>query len=210
VSPYGISIVGLVLLASSLSAQRRFDVTPLFGFRGSEPIPLSYETPGSEQTGDVKLAPGASFAVAAGIRYDTLNVIEFRWTRQSTEMTNARQSTARPPFEIGARLDQYHGDFTREYELEEHRLIRPFIIGSVGATRLTTPLSSFTRMSFGLGGGVKVFPTSRFGIRMQAQWLPLWLNPKVEGFVCGGGCIVVLGGRLAHQAEVSIGPVFSF
>ncbi len=199
-----------MLSAPPLAAQRRFDVTPLFGYRGSEAIPLSYETAENEPAGSVKLAPGSSFAVAAGVRYDSLNVIEFRWTRQSTEMTNSKPGIARPPFQLGARLDQYHGDFTREYELEEHRLIRPFIIGSVGATRITTPLSSFTRVSFGLGGGVKVFPTPRFGIRIQAQWLPLWLDPKVEGFVCGGGCVVVLGGRVSHQAEVSIGPVFSF
>jgi hypothetical protein len=25
--------------------------------------------------------------------------------------------------------------------------------------------------------------------------LPIWVNPEVNAFVCGGGCVVRLGGR---------------
>jgi hypothetical protein len=67
---------------------------------------------------------------------------------------------------------------------------------------------SLIRISFGIGAGVKLFPHSRFGIRVQAQWLPIWVSPKIKGFVCGGG--VALGGKVVHQGEVSVGPFFRF
>ncbi len=52
---------------------------------------------------------------------------------------------------------------------------------------------------------------SFIGFRVQAQWLPIWVNPEVKAFACGGGgCVVVLGGRLVHQGEISIGPIFRF
>lgn len=196
------------LAATTLAAQRRFDVTPLVGYRGSESIPTSPEE--GQPAGKVRIAPGTTLGAAVGFRYEGLNVIEFRWTRQTTDLTYEGQEFPSARVKTSGRMDQYHGDFTREYELEEQPRIRPFIIGSVGATRISTVNSGLTRFSFGLGGGVKVFLAPRFGLRMQAQWLPIWMNPKVEGFVCGGGCIVALGGRLVHQAEVSIGPVFSF
>jgi hypothetical protein len=80
----------------------------------------------------------------------------------------------------------------------------------VGVTRVADGGSSFTRFSFGLGGGLNLRLHSHLGLRFQAQWLAIWIEPKVKAFACGGGCIVVPGGPLTNQGEVSIGPIFRF
>jgi hypothetical protein len=109
-------------------------------------------------------------------------------------------------------LDQFHGDFTREFVLEDLKGLRPYLTASVGATHFGTTNDGFTRFSFGFGTGLKVLLNSRFGLRFQAQWLPIWVDPEVRGLACGSGsgCIVVLSGKLIEQFEVSAGPVFRF
>jgi hypothetical protein len=198
-----------MLAAAILPAQRRFDITPLVGFRGSESIPIAADASTGDVTAKAHLAARGTLGIAVGYRYNDQDVIEFRWIRQRTDLSFSGAVPV-PHANFNARLDQYHGDFTHEYAFEDRPHVRPFIIGSVGATSVTTALSRFTRMSFGLGGGAKFFVTPRFGFRVQAQWLPIWVNPKVNGFICGGGCVVSLGGRLVSQGEVSVGPIFSF
>ncbi|HEU0006723.1 MAG TPA: hypothetical protein VFS12_12090, partial [Terriglobia bacterium] len=95
--------------------------------------------------------------------------------------------------------------------LDEVTDLRPFVMASVGATHLGSSSNGFTRFSFGIGTGLKITVNSRLGVRVQAQWLPIWVQPEVSSFACGfGGCIAVLSGRLTQQFEVSAGPVFRF
>ena len=50
----------------------------------------------------------------------------------------------------------------------------------------------------------------RYGLRMQAEWLPLVINPEVSSLVCGGGCVVHLNATLVSQGEIAVGPIFRF
>jgi hypothetical protein len=197
----------LLVLVCPAAAQRRFDVTPLFGYRS--PLITDIEKDG-QSGGEARLAADSSVGLAAGVRWEDTAVVEFRFTRQNTQtaFTGIPLPQAAPL--LSTRLEQYHADFTREFPLENAPGVRPFLTGSVGLTRFAWPGRSTSRMSFGPGGGWKYFPVKWFGLRVQAQWLPVWLNPQVKGLVCGAGCVVVIGGKLADQFEVSFGPTFSF
>lgn len=146
-----------------------------------------------------------SYGVAAGVRLDEENLIEFRWARQNTRVHLENSATSTKVI-----LDQYQGDFTHEYILDKWpQSARPFIIGSVGATHFGGETNSATRFSFGLGGGVKLYFHRHLGLRIQGEWLPVVLNPAVT-FVCGGGCIVHVNATLVSQGEIVAGPVFRF
>jgi hypothetical protein len=187
---------------------QRFDVTPLVSYRFGGTFDINPD--GQQSAGQAKLQDSAAYGIAAGFRFDEESLVEFRWTRQRTDLDFDALTTIPSGLQQKAMLDQFHGDFTREYIMEDYKWARPFVIGSVGATRVALSSASFTRFSFGLGAGVKFFPHPRLGLRIQAEWLPIWVNPEIKGFACGGGCVVALGGRLASQGEVSIGPVFRF
>jgi hypothetical protein len=184
----------------------RFDITPLIGYRTGISSPIQPQVRGSNAR--VLFDANPSYGLAFGVRLDEVNVVEFRWARQDTSyhledavITSTRQRAV---------LDQFHGDFTHEYIFDDWPRSRPFIMGSVGATHVSgASNSSFTRFSFGLGGGVKVFVNRHFGFRVQAEWLPLWVDPQVT-LVCGGGCLVRLGGYVSSQGEVTIGPLLRF
>ncbi|HEX2524216.1 MAG TPA: hypothetical protein VHP35_19060 [Terriglobia bacterium] len=193
--------------AESLEIQG-IEVTPFIGGRFGGTFEVQPEG-GAEVR--ASLNDATSYGVAAGIRYDDFSVIEFRWTRAKSAL---RLGTGINPLSTSVAdvtLNQFHGDFTREFPLEEVKRLRPFLMASVGATHLGAANDGFTRFSFGLGTGLKLFLNSKLGIRVQAQWLPIWVEPEVRSFACGfGGCIVVLSGRLTEQFEVSAGPVFHF
>jgi hypothetical protein len=53
---------------------------------------------------------------------------------------------------------------------------RPFVMGSAGATHVSSSTNiNFTRFSFGIGGGVRLYASRHLGFKIQAEWLPvLW------------------------------------
>jgi hypothetical protein len=186
----------------------RFDVTPLVGYRTIMSFPTG-ESGLVGSTPHLILDASPSYGMAAGARLDEEDLIEFRWARQDTHI---HLEGSAPFTNDKLVLNQFLGDFTHEYILDQWPpWARPYVIGSVGATHVAGGTNgSFTRFSFGLGGGVKVFPTRHLGFRAQGEWIPLVVNPEVRSFICGGGCVVHLSGTLVSQGEISIGPVFRF
>jgi hypothetical protein len=186
-----------------------FDISPQVGYR-TNMRPLTEQPVDEEFPIRVSIDSNPSFGVAFGIRYNDEDMVEFRWARQRTNMTitGTPAGISRP----AVILDQYHFDFSHEYVPQEWpHWVRPYIIGSVGLTHVSSTINtvSFTRFSFGLGGGVKAFPFQRLGFKLQAQWLPLWVSPEITAF-CRFGCVIHLSGQVTHQGEVTIGPVFRF
>jgi hypothetical protein len=171
---------------------------------------LNLRPEGQEAQGKATLLDSPAYGIAAGYRFDEESLVEFRWTRQNTDVQLEGLSAVPLGLRQKATLDQFHLDFTHEYFMDDYPWTRPFVLGSAGATHIGFSSSSFTRFSFGLGAGVKFLLHPRFGLRIQAEWLPIWVTPEIRGFVCSGGCVAALGGRLVNQGEVSIGPIFRF
>jgi hypothetical protein len=205
-------LAGSLLTAELVCAQnfgiQGFEVTPFIGGRFGGTFEIQ---PDGAAEVRASLNDAVSYGVSAGVRFDDLSMIEFSWTRAKSGL-RFETGTNPPTTSLGdVTLNQFHGDFTREFILEEMRGLRPFLMASVGATHLGTSNDGFTRFSFGLGTGLKVLLNSKLGVRIQAQWVPIWVDPEVRGFACGGGgCIAVLSGKLTQQFEVNVGPVFRF
>lgn len=185
----------------------RFDITPLIGYRTSITFPIGEG--GRETNSNVIFDARPSYGIAVGGRLNEEDLIEIRWARQDSHV---HTEGSIPYATQKVVLEQLQGDFTHEYILEDWPLwARPFVMGSVGATHLGAGTgSSFTRFSFGLGGGIKVYFKRHFGLRVQAEWLPIVVNPEVSAFVCGGGCVVRLSGTAVSQGEFVAGPLFRF
>jgi|SRR5215831_17078292 len=205
--------MGILLTAVPVSAQDRliqsFELTPFIGGRFGGTLEIQPES-GPEVRASLRDA--TSYGVSAGVRFDDLSMIEFSWTRaRSTLRFEPVVNPLAAPLG-NVTLDQFHGDFSREFVLEDLKTLRPYLTASVGATHFGAVNDGFTRFSFGFGTGLKLLLNSKFGLRFQAQWLPIWVDPEVRGLACGSGsgCIVVLSGKLIEQFQVSVGPVFRF
>lgn len=92
---------------------------------------------------------------------------------------------------------------------------RPFIVATVGASRFEPDDSSFdseTFFAFGIGGGYKIAPTSRIGLRLEGRLFGSVLDSDEAVFCRSGGavsgCLVSVSGSVVWQWEVTAGLVF--
>src|SRR5215472_2342690 len=124
------------------------DFTPFIGYRTSMSFPIEPHVSGTNPS--VVLDASPSFGASFGVRLQEDGLVEVRWARQDSYLQSNGIS---PPFpRQHVILDQFHGDFSREYTLDELRpWAKPFVLLSVGATHVSNhPDLSFTRFSFGI------------------------------------------------------------
>ena len=207
---------GALLFASLVSAHgQKYEITPLVGatFWGT----LKLEQLGIRNF-DAHVGDSFSFGVAGGFRFDAedcerCNLIEGRCLRQNTHLGLRQDPLVPTPLTAAAfhpslTIDRFLGDFTREWNIQDVKIIKPFLTASVGVARMSTPASNATRFVFGIGTGFKIFPKRHWGIRFQAEYLPI--VPASQRVVCAVSCIVALGGGVMNQLELNVGPAFRF
>jgi hypothetical protein len=208
-------VVAIVATAAPAGAQyaqiQSFEVTPFIGARLGGTLDIQPDQPAPTEA---QFTDAMSYGFSAGVRFDDLSLVEFRWT-QSTSALRFDAPFGFLGTSVGnVTLNQFHADFTREFFIPDMPGLHAFLTGSLGVTHMGAAQDGFTRFSFGLGAGLKQFLGSRFAVRAEAQWLPVLLDPSVSGFACGtiqlGGCLVVLKGELVQQFHLSIGPVVRF
>jgi hypothetical protein len=210
-----IATLALKALSPSLGAQEqpeskplRFDFTPFIGYRTSMSFPIEPPVTGANPRVLVDQSP--SYGVSFGVRLHEQNdLVEMRWARQDSFLRS--EDIAPQPPRQRVLLDQFHGDFSHEYLVESWpSWAGPFVMASIGATHVSSGANiNFTRFSFGIGGGLRLYASRHFGFKIQAEWVPVFADPKVA-FVCGAGCIVHVGGTLSSQGEVFTGPILRF
>ena len=188
-----------------------FEVTPVVGVRFGGTFDVRTEAPLQTQA---TWQDASSYGLAAGVRFDDYSMVEFRWTQSTSTLRFDAPVALLGASLVGVTLNQFHADFTREFDIPEVKGLRSFLTGSVGATHVSAAHDAFTRFSYGFGAGLKEFLGSRFAIRAEAKWLPILIDPEVGAWACGtvglGGCLVVLNGPMVQQFELSVGPVVRF
>ena len=222
-SGFRLSRLLVMLLVSFVAAHgQRFEVSPFVGG-------ILGGTWRLEQQGvpnyDAHLGSGLSYGITGGIRFDGddweedgyckyCNSIAFRWVRQNSHLGVTQDplvaTPVNPSFHPAVTVDHFLSDFTHEWAVQESKKINPFLTVSLGAARTATPEASTIRFVFGIGGGVKVFPSRHWGFKFEAEYLPIVMQAELQRVVCAGGCVVALDGGLMNQFQFSAGPAFRF
>ena len=215
-----LSLMVMLLLfvpSLALSAQEstettplRFDFTPFAGYRSTMTFPVEPHVTGMHPR--VVLEASPSFGFSFGLRLlpnREEDLIEVRWARQDSYLHTEEITTAFSRRRVV--LNQFHGDFSHEPRIEDWpNWVKPFVLASIGATRLSsTSAVSFARFSFGLGGGIRIYPSRHLGFKLQAEWLPVLASPQVA-FVCAAGCVIHVAGSAASQGEAFVGTFIRF
>jgi hypothetical protein len=202
-------------VAGIVSAQspQRWEASWLPGFRSNGFIKLD-STPGVPYT-KAGVGTGYSNTFTGGYRINDQNLVEFRWTRQSPDI-EFEDASGTVGQTLGSTLNQYAGDFTYEFNPENNEKFHPYILGSLGVTRLGVSDKTHTRLHFGIGVGAKYWFMKNVGVRVQGAWMPTYWKRTTGGFACGINtingttCVFATGGQFIHQVEFSAGPVFRF
>ncbi len=216
IGAFVVLVMMLLALPSALSAQEplpepkplRFDLTPFIGYRTSMSFPIEPRVSGTDPR--VTLDASPSYGISFGMRLATEgDLVEMRWARQDSYVHSEDITPQLPRQRVV--LDQFHGDFSHETAIEDWASwARPYVLASVGATHVSgTTNVGFTRFSFGIGAGIRFYASRHLGFKIQAEWLPVFVDPNVA-FICGSGCIVHAGGTAISQGEIFVGPILRF
>ena len=130
---------------------------------------------------------------------------EVFWTQQSSALRLETGAGSADLFTMTVR--QLYGNAVRQFAAVDARL-RPFVFAGLGATFLSADdLQSETKLSLGLGGGVKYFPWKAIGVRGHFRYKPTMLNDEDAGDFCDpfGFCQGAL-----QQIEFAVGAIVRF
>lgn len=199
------TIVTLALLAPSVQAGERFELTPFFGFRFSGSI----DDIGTPFISKLDIKDSEAYGLTVGFNLTENAQIELLWSRQNSELRV--QSTKPPDEEFDLDVDHFH--IGTAYMLGDSDFrVRPFVAFSVGATYFDAmSRGSETRFSFSLGGGLKWFTNGgHLGLRLQGRWIPTYINSSSEGYFCNAfGCFTVTDSNYLNEVELSLGLIIS-
>jgi len=196
-----LGILSMVSVATESMGQQ-FEITPFVGYRfGGD-----FEDSGTGVGLDIQ--DSESYGIILGMDMSPETQIEFLYSHQATELKPAGLFS--PTSITDLDVDYYH--FGGTYIWNPKRDMRPFIQATLGVTHLSPDragLSSETRFSFGIGGGVKYFFTKHIGLRLDGRALGTLLNSNSAIF-CSGGCTISVQGSTLWQFEGGLGVIFAF
>jgi len=163
----------------------------------------------------IQIGPKDAFSWGARLGFNvTPNTeIGFLFGSQATDL----EATGVVSRTIPQTVYNYHGYFAYSFG-DEDATARPYFLGGLGATQygsLDTPAGSIggeTQFSSTWGLGLKVFPSPKFGLRLETRWTPTYIKTDPEGYWCDPywGCYTVGEAEFSNQFELSGGIIIRF
>jgi outer membrane protein W len=200
--------IALLLLANSApaAAQSAPSTVPAWEMSGmaGRTLAAGIDQQAPELSG-LAVAGGFTFGIEAARFFGPNWGAEVLWTEQSSALRLEAADGSADLFSMAIR--QLHGNAVYQFGATSSKL-RPFVFAGLGATFLTgDELESETKMSFGIGGGLKYFPWQTVGIRGHVRYKPTLLNDEEAGRYCDpfGFCQGTL-----QQMEFAVGAVIRF
>jgi hypothetical protein len=159
-----------------------------------------------------------SWGLRLGFLVSENSEVGFLFDQQSTSLEIGGTST----FELGdLSLRNYHGYYAYNFG-DGDAAARPYVLIGLGATQYGTisvsaagvqrDIDGNTRFSGSGALGVKIFPSPRFGIRLEGRWTPTYIKSDAVGWWCDPywGCYVVGDAQYSNQFELSGGVTLRF
>ncbi len=190
----------------------RFELTPYAGYRVSSDLETEDAASGDEV--DLDLDETGSFGLILNIPADYPTEWEFLVSRQSTEIrrSDGILAVSDPLADLDITYLQAGGTY-----LFEGERARPYFVATLGAAHFDPDgegLDSETFFAFSFGGGVKLAPTSRIGLRLEARAFATLVDSDTAVYCESGpeasGCRLFTRGSLLWQWELNAGLITRF
>jgi len=189
----------IAILSAAPAFSEGFEVTALAGY--TTPGGLEHDTRTIE---DLKLAGGFTWGASLGWFFSPRLGVEASWARVGSGVELSTAQASQEMFDVT--IDQIQGSLVYQFGGAESH-IRPFVTAGAGASIFSsTDIDTETKLSLGIGAGLKWLPSKRLGARLQAKYTPTYLNDTGSDF-CDpfGFCQDWL-----HQFELTGGVVVRF
>jgi hypothetical protein len=187
-----------------------FEVTPFAGFNMGGRFRLDDSTGSGGITGhDADLDDRGAFAFALDARLDEGTQYELFYGRESSVLRG--DATFAP-----ARITVEYLHLGGTVLLDDDFVLKPYILGGVGATRFSPPAegNTDTRFSASLGVGLRLPVNRHFSVRLEARGFVTLVNSDAAIFCqsdqTGLLCRIHGSGGTFFQGEVLAGAAFAF
>jgi len=214
-------VCAAILLATSTAAwaqSPRVEVAGLFGYSLTDGVSGDPFKAADGNTYDrIDPKDSMSFGLSFGYFVTPKAQVGFLWTRQPTTL-EVSGTTVKEIADIN--IDGYYG-FIAYHFGDEEAVIRPYVMGGVGATNYggftaqgptgTVTASGNTQFASTWGVGVKLYPSPHVGLQAGMQWTPTYIKSDAAGWWCGWyGCYVVADAQYSNQIQFLGGITFRF
>ena len=198
------ALVALTWSAVPATAQtHKVELTPFVGYMFGGEVNV--------WNGSMSVKDDMNYGLVLNFVLNRQGELQASYTRMDTELVYDEWKVGkRPIYETSVNVWQFGG----QYRFNPTETVRPFISGTLGFTHYSVgdqldadapQMSSETFFSMVFGGGVKIFPSERIGIRLAGHLYSTILSSG-SGFWCGtGGCGVGLSGWGFWQGDVQAG-----
>ena len=200
--PAGISVAVWLVWGPSPSHGQALEVSPFIGYRFGGGF--FERVTGQAVDLDGARAVGGMVDIRVG---DGL-FVEALVTHQSARVT-LPPGPLSPPVTWRITVDHWQGGGVQEFGLDPR--VRPFVTGLLGLTRYAAAGDDEIRFSVSGGGGVKLMPTRRIGVRLDGRVFATFAYVDAQVLGCGPGvCLSRIYADIVWQAEFSAGLVVTF
>jgi Outer membrane protein beta-barrel domain len=204
----------LLLVSAPASAQygaEKWEITPFGGYETSGSFPITNVTT-PFVVNRLRADAGPSFGTFIDYSLSDYFQAELMWNRNSTSFSERNGITGVYTKAFDSDIDLYHFGLLFMFRDPDKRL-RPYIAGGLGFSHQfnngMTP--NRTDFSYGIGGGVKYFPTRHLGFRVDARFVPSYANSS-PGTYCDvfGFCYPATIPNYLNRGNFTGGIVFRF
>lgn len=200
----------LLLLATVVAAEENqytVQITPFAGYRFGG----TFE---DKETGDeYELNDNSSYGLTVNFPSRGNTEWEVYYSKQSTDLDVAGFVPSDNPVDLDVEYLQIGGT----YLFDATARSVPYFVATIGGTKVTPDApntKSDTFFSFAAGGGWKLFPSKRVGLRLDGRLLGTFVSSDSKIF-CGSGpeggtCAISTSGKILYQFELQAGIIFRF
>jgi hypothetical protein len=160
----------------------------------------------TQQEVDLDGAPSVGVAVNVWLHEGLF--VEALVTHQEASVT-VPQSVFGPATRWRITVDHYQAGGLQEFF--DRRRTRPFLTGLLGLTRYAAAGDNEIRFTAAAGGGVKLLPVPRFGIRLDGRVFATFVEAEGRAIACSPGiCLAAFEADIVLQAEFTVGLIVAF
>lgn len=204
--------VALMMPALSIAQEANVELTPFVGarFGGTYEAELA-----SVEPVEYEMEDSASFGLIVNWRHSGNTQWEVIYSQQASEANYLGPEDPNAPDPV-VDVDIHVLQLGGIYEFEGQRAI-PYLAATLGGTHIRTESADSqddTFFSGSIGVGVRLMPSSRVGVRLEARGYATLLDSDSRIFCSTGPeantCAVALEGNALNQFEVFAGLSFRF
>lgn len=182
-----------------------YEITPFAGYR----VGGSFEDDATGERYDVD--DDSAWGLLVNVRAEANTQWEFGWSRSETEVQVPAAGGGKD--KLGLDIDYFQAGGTYLWDGER---AQPFMVATIGAAYLDPDGGgdAETYFAFSIGGGWRLFPTQRIGLRLEGRFYGTVLDSDSDIFCSTGPaqnqCLIQSQGEVLWQWQMLAGATVRF